>query len=151
MSKLTNSSIFPFFFFSDLLYHHHFGGGIKNALTLARPKKRRRLTQRMILGVGTTCQPYIPKLYMLFPRTPSPLPLISPARRSISHPDSNEKNPRRRHAAEEKGFSEGSEGAGGAGEAAHAPNEKPATMSQEAWDEEKRRCTMVTADYRRHH
>jgi hypothetical protein len=32
-----------------------------------------------------------------------------------------------------------------------APKEKPTTMSQEAWDEEKRRCTMVTADYRRHH
>ncbi|KAK1601164.1 hypothetical protein QYE76_017309 [Lolium multiflorum] len=30
-----------------------------------------------------------------------------------------------------------------------APKEKPTTMSQEAWDEEKRRCAMVTVDRRR--
>ena len=29
------------------------------------------------------------------------------------------------------------------------PKEKPATMAQEAWDEKKLRCAMVTADRRR--
>jgi hypothetical protein len=32
----------------------------------------------------------------LLPKTPSPLPLISPANRSISYPTFNPKNPRRR-------------------------------------------------------
>jgi hypothetical protein len=54
-------------------------------------------------GRGSRLSATHPKIIHAFPQNPFPPSVISHTRRSISHPDFNAKNPRRRQATEEKG------------------------------------------------
>ncbi|KAK1647990.1 hypothetical protein QYE76_065795 [Lolium multiflorum] len=120
--------------------------------SIAADRPRRNKARLKILGVGAVCQPHNNKIYIFSPKTPSSPPLISPASRSISHPASNPKNPRRRAMApKRKAPVKAAKAPTKAPPKTRtvAPKEKPATMSQEDWETEMEHRAFITTDRRR--